>query len=831
MPDNANLPLWRFKDRTNNQIYDINAVKLYRAILFALTGDVGGSVSTDLAGNVDLSTVIANGAVTESKLATDAVTTNKIKDLNVTFEKLAASVYSGSIAEGSADKLATKVQVKQYVESVVAGQGTYRGSQTVATINSWTMANLNNGDRVNVKDSGTVTIDGHSLPVRAGEDLTLWEYVDAGVTHAIWQSHDGEFKLLQQAVDEQGGVGMTLTRLQQNANGDIVATFAQIAVTSAQITDKMSTYDGTGDNKTKLVTGEAVKAAIDTLDAMIASSDGTNVQVKVTEVDGKITAVNITKDNTENRNNKVSTWSQTPNDTHYPSEKLVKQSLDSKAGKVASATAGNFAGLDGNGNLTDSGYKPDDFKTKQAAVPDPSASGTGIAFIDTVSQDANGNIAATKKTVRTASTSQTGVVQLLDSHTSSSTDMAATPKSVKEAYDLASGKAAKVANATENNLAALDSNGDLKDSGKKASDFATSAQGEKADSAIQGVKLAGASAALSPDGNNVVTLPNAVATGTTGATNGLMTAADKSKVDGIAAGATKVETSQTNGNVKINGSETVVYTHPTAGANTSKGDTTPQTPGFGGTFKALSATVDQYGHTTSLEEHTVAIPSAVATPSSEGVGGSAGLMSAADKEKLDSISSGETTKEKDEVVAAALDDLDARVNSLEKAEGNVNLGTRIADYLDAQVLKVGGDDVRDLLAGKVDKVEGKGLSTNDFTNALKSKLDGIASGAEVNVQSDWNQTNTGADDYIKNKPQNLVQDADYVHTDNNFSDDYKNKVDANTSARHTHTNKSVLDGISQSDIDNWNSKQGAVSWMTDSEVDALFTAAWNAANA
>lgn len=34
-----------------------------------------------------------------------------------------------------------------------------------------------------------------------------------------------------------------------------------------------------------------------------------------------------------------------------------------------------------------------------------------------------------------------------------------------------------------------------------------------------------------------------------------------------------------------------------------------------------------------------------------------------------------------------------------------------------------------LLGKKVDSVEGKGLSTNDFTDTLKSKLDGIASGA------------------------------------------------------------------------------------------------------
>ena len=34
----------------------------------------------------------------------------------------------------------------------------------------------------------------------------------------------------------------------------------------------------------------------------------------------------------------------------------------------------------------------------------------------------------------------------------------------------------------------------------------------------------------------------------------------------------------------------------------------------------------------------------------------------------------------------------------------------------------------------------------------KTKLNGIAEGAEVNVQSDWSQTTTTADDYIKNKP-------------------------------------------------------------------------------
>ena len=56
------------------------------------------------------------------------------------------------------------------------------------------------------------------------------------------------------------------------------------------------------------------------------------------------------------------------------------------------------------------------------------------------------------------------------------------------------------------------------------------------------------------------------------------------------------------------------------------------------------------------------------------------------------------------------------------------------------------------ISGKVDKVDGKGLSTNDYTTTEKNKLAGIASGAEVNVQSDWNVTDTTSDAYIKNKP-------------------------------------------------------------------------------
>ena len=49
-----------------------------------------------------------------------------------------------------------------------------------------------------------------------------------------------------------------------------------------------------------------IKTAIEALNAEITSSENTNVQVKVTEVGGKITAVNITTDNTVNSNDVAS---------------------------------------------------------------------------------------------------------------------------------------------------------------------------------------------------------------------------------------------------------------------------------------------------------------------------------------------------------------------------------------------------------------------------------------------------------------------------------------------------------------------------------------------
>ena len=59
---------------------------------------------------------------------------------------------------------------------------------------------------------------------------------------------------------------------------------------------------------------------------------------------------------------------------------------------------------------------------------------------------------------------------------------------------------------------------------------------------------------------------------------------------------------------------------------------------------------------------------------------------------------------------------------------------------------------------------------NNYTTAEKNKLAGIAAGAEVNVQSNWAQTNSSADDFIKNKPSiptktsDLTNDSGFITT-------------------------------------------------------------------
>lgn len=370
----------------NGDEYLIKAKGLEDQVQISLTGDVSGSATTDLTSDPSISTTIGAKKVTTSKIDDSAVTTDKINDKAVTLDKIADAAKGGAVQDNDG-VLATHAQVKDYVDAIAAGEGKYRGVQTVATINGWTVANLNNGDRVITADAGTITFNGQSLAVVADQELVLWKDTSTSPVTAVWQTSEGNYKLKQTAKSDPTASGTTLTAIatiSQDSNGDITATkkTIQSATTSQQGVVQLAGSIGAtvASENNKGASEKAVRDAINALDAEKTSTNGTNVQVKVTEADGKISGVSITTDNTENKNNKVASWSATTTDTHYPSEKLVKDSLDGKADKVSGATAGNFAGLDANGNLTDSGKNESNLSVLEATKLTTARNVDGVSF-------------------------------------------------------------------------------------------------------------------------------------------------------------------------------------------------------------------------------------------------------------------------------------------------------------------------------------------------------------------------------------------------------------------------------------------------------------------
>ena len=128
------------------------------------------------------------------------------------------------------------------------------------------------------------------------------------------------------------------------------------------------------------------------------------------------------------------------------------------------------------------------------------------------------------------------------------------------------GKADKVVPSSAGNFASLDANGNLADSTKNAEDFATAAQGTLADTAVQTVSLNGGTH-IGVDASKNVDLPLAAIASGVGS-DGIMSGADKVKLEGISTGANRVAASDTNGNILIDGVETNVYTHPNGDVDT-----------------------------------------------------------------------------------------------------------------------------------------------------------------------------------------------------------------------------------------------------------------------
>lgn len=233
-------------------------------------------------------------------------------------------------------------------------------------------------------------------------------------------------------------------------------------------------------------------------------------------------------------------------------------------------------------------------------------------------------------------------------------------------------------------------------------------------------------------------------------------------------------------------SGSVALSHAVSGVTAGTyGDSTAQTPSFGGTFSVNTETVDATGHVTAVSSHTVTIPSTEASTSA------AGLMSSADKTKLNGISSGaEANVQADWTETSSSSDayiqhkpsIPSKTSDLNNDSGFITIGdvppipdgsstTPIMDgnaSIGSSTTYARADHVHPADTTKVDKVTGKGLSTNDYTDSDKNKLAGIATGAEVNVQSDWSVTDSTSDAFIKSKPSiptktsDITNDSGYI---------------------------------------------------------------------
>lgn len=91
------------------------------------------------------------------------------------------------------------------------------------------------------------------------------------------------------------------------------------------------------------------------------------------------------------------------------------------------------------------------------------------------------------------------------------------------------------------------------------------------------------------------------------------------------------------------------------------------------------------------------------------------------------------------------------------------------------------EDLYNSLANKVDKEAGKGLSANDYTDAEKTKLSGIAANAQVNVIETVKVNGTALTPSSKVVNIDLSGKVDKVSgkglSTNDFTDAYKSKVD------------------------------------------------------
>lgn len=224
--------------------------------------------------------------------------------------------------------------------------------------------------------------------------------------------------------------------------------------------------------------------------------------------------------------------------------------------------------------------------------------------------------------------------------------------------------------------------------------------------------------------------------------NGLMSASDKTKLNGIDTGAevNVIETVKVNGTAQTVSGKAVDITVPTKTSSLTNdsgyitSDDVPVTSvnGETGDVETTIGVSIQLDSTAALAEGTTGISD---MPAAEIVQAYVNLCA---------IHAYVFGAEKGEIAALPLSKRNYSTNVVtfagtyydEDEDGTYFMEISVNGYVATltSYFKVADETaVGDKLDNKVDKVSGKGLSTNDYTTAEKTKLSGIATGAQVNV--------------------------------------------------------------------------------------------------
>ena len=143
--------------------------------------------------------------------------------------------------------------------------------------------------------------------------------------------------------------------------------------------------------------------------------------------------------------------------------------------------------------------------------------------------------------------------------------------------------------------------------------------------------------------------------------------------------------------------------------------------------------------------------------------------------------------------------------------------------------------IHTLLQGKVDKVDGKGLSANDLTAALKGNYDAAyahsqtahaPAAAEKNiiVGVQVNGSDLAPDGSRKvnvRVPTGALAGKSQV-SETDLDDALKEKVNSASEGNHSHANKTVLDQIEQADLDKLDGFGAASSYALKSDITQMY---------